>query len=709
MRATRLLVLLLCLATRVNGGETVAPTRVDVPLLAARPALSAARRARLERQAARVHRHGPRRQRAAGLVPAPVSSAVPQGAVPASAFEVIRRTDLAGTIPVASLIDEPCVAQNGRDVFLTGNWFGAVSKDSGQSFAWVDPFSAFPSVNDGFCCDQTTLYDPSRDLFLWLLSYSPDASNNTVRLAVAHGQAELEAGNWFLYDFASPAGSWFDYPQMALGTNSLYVTTNLFRVSDDEWASTRVIRLSLDQIAAHASLAVDTYSSADHFNFTLVRGAGTTMYWASQDDSASRTRVYRWSEGTASGAVAFDDVDVNAWGVAPMACAGPDGRNWCDRADDRVMTGWVAGGVLGFMWNASQDASHPWPYVRVVRLTEATRALVDQPDMVSPDHALLFPAAAVNARGHLAGTLVLGGGALYPSVGAFVLDDLSAPPPPWEIYTLAAGESGPAQDQWGDYLCTAPASPVSTQWVASGFVLAGGSTTSHLHPQYFLLGRERDVAPCGADGDACSDANACTPDDTCHAALCLATATLTCTPPDDCHTAGRCDPASGACLNPAKPDGTPCAAPNACTRGAACVAGACLPSDVVSCGEPVACHEPGVCDPTSGRCTTPPVTAASLRALLGVAFTEASCANTQERRLVTQIANRLHQARTKLDRATRAETKGTKTKTFVKQTATLLTAAAHQATHHHRNVSNACTRTLTKYVDARRKRAACLL
>src|SRR5207247_6599013 len=64
--------------------------------------------------------------------------------------------------------------------------------------------------------------------------------------------------------------------------------------------------------------------------------------------------------------------------------------------------------------------------------------------------------------------------------------------------------------------------------------------------------------PAKPDGTACHDGNACTRTDTCQAGLCAGTNPVTCAPADQCHDAGTCDPATGACSNPATPDGTAC-------------------------------------------------------------------------------------------------------------------------------------------------------
>jgi len=111
--------------------------------------------------------------------------------------------------------------------------------------------------------------------------------------------------------------------------------------------------------------------------------------------------------------------------------------------------------------------------------------------------------------------------------------------------------------------------------------------------------------PPKANGSACSDGNACTQTDTCQAGACTGANPVTCTASDQCHGAGTCDPQSGTCSNPAKPDGTACTDGNACTQIDTCVAGACVGASPVTCVALDQCHAPGTCIPATGTCTTP--------------------------------------------------------------------------------------------------------
>jgi len=106
-------------------------------------------------------------------------------------------------------------------------------------------------------------------------------------------------------------------------------------------------------------------------------------------------------------------------------------------------------------------------------------------------------------------------------------------------------------------------------------------------------------------GITCDDGNACTQSDTCSSGVCVGSNPITCAMPDACHDAGTCNPATGLCSNPEKPEGTPCNDANACTKTDTCIAGLCIGSNPVQCAATDACHSSGTCNPTTGTCTNP--------------------------------------------------------------------------------------------------------
>jgi hypothetical protein len=104
------------------------------------------------------------------------------------------------------------------------------------------------------------------------------------------------------------------------------------------------------------------------------------------------------------------------------------------------------------------------------------------------------------------------------------------------------------------------------------------------------------------DGSACSDNDACTQSDACQSGACVGSSPVTCVAQDQCHDVGLCDPMTGACSNPEKPDGALCDDADDCTIMDACQSGACAgslaPAGTACTAQPNAVME---CD-ASGAC-----------------------------------------------------------------------------------------------------------
>lgn len=112
--------------------------------------------------------------------------------------------------------------------------------------------------------------------------------------------------------------------------------------------------------------------------------------------------------------------------------------------------------------------------------------------------------------------------------------------------------------------------------------------------------------PIRPNGTTCSDGTLCTQTDTCQNGTCTGTNPVVCTASDQCHVAGTCDPATGACSNPPKANGTVCNDGSACTSGETCQSGTCgSPTSTVTCTALDQCHDVGVCNPATGVCSNP--------------------------------------------------------------------------------------------------------
>ena len=430
-------------------------------------------------------------------VPSRPSNKAAFGPAAAGTFAVFRTTAQGPLGVGTSPIGESQAAAAGSVAFMTANWWAAYSTDRGASFTYVNPATQFPSVDAGFCCDQTVTYDRWRSQFIWQVQYDYSAitQRGSYRTAFASLNS-VAAGGWCYYtwspaSFGFPAGTWLDYPHVAVSNNYVWYTANVFN-SASQFQASLIWRIPLATANACGSLSADYLVVADRGSLTLTQGATTTMYFATHN-STSSIRIYRWAE--TSNTVFQDDVVVSTWpNVLPAQCPGADGLNWCGRPgnDGRILSGWVAGGVIGYMWNATGGGGFPNPHIRAARFVESTRALIDQPHIWHSTVTWQFPALSVNDRGHLAGTVHWSEPTSYPSMAAVIADDISAVPPPWENYGIATGSMG--ANSWGDYYSSRPHGTYPNTWTATGQArLDNGS----VQVRYVWFGRERD-APSGS-------------------------------------------------------------------------------------------------------------------------------------------------------------------------------------------------------------------
>src|SRR5262249_16290582 len=173
----------------------------------------------------------------------------------------------------------------------TGNWYAAVSADGGTNFQYIDPATAFKASdppNSSFCCDQVVHYIPQIDTFVWLLQYgNPEESDNIQRLAFAKTNDVIQ-GRWRLFDITTEMlgvkGAFLDFPDLAVGANSLYVTTNIFPGGDS--AGSAVVRIPFVGIDG-GTVTATRFVSMELQSFRVAQHCGTTAFFAAHEDTST--------------------------------------------------------------------------------------------------------------------------------------------------------------------------------------------------------------------------------------------------------------------------------------------------------------------------------------------------------------------------------------------------------------------------------------
>lgn len=399
-----------------------------------------------------------------------------------------------------SIAAEPSVANKGPLVFYTGNWFTTRSTDGETTWTYNSPFDGMKD----FCCDQDVIYDPHNQIFIWFRQAIQDDTNheNYFRLAISR-----DTINWWYYDikptnFSSEwTKQWWDYPQLALTNNYLFITSNMF---DDNISRAVVSSVPLKDLAADSAITFlyfeQSFEGQGSRTLTPVQGATDTMYIGTHF-SNDQMRIYKWPEG--SGTAYAYDRKIDPWTPSArgsMHCTSPDTHNWCAYSDNRVLGGWIQNGVLGFMWNVGEGNGFNYPYINMATFNEATDlSYLERPLVWNNDYAWMYGYASPNSRG-LGLAAYWGGGSYYPILNVAIADNFVPNPPPWQMNWVASGANAPAYERWGDYIRVRPINgdESCSLWIGSGYILKGdsgapkGYPSDSVLPYYYIFGREAD-------------------------------------------------------------------------------------------------------------------------------------------------------------------------------------------------------------------------
>jgi hypothetical protein len=412
-----------------------------------------------------------------------------------------------------SPVGEPSTDANGKYVFNTGNWYASYSYDNGSTWAYLNPFTMFGI--SGFCCDQVTVLDATHNRQFWLLQFGD-------RLVIANSSGR-DLQNWCFYSwFPSQFGlsGGFDYNHLAVSTNFLYATT-------DSAGGALVWRMPIDAQAQCGGFGFSYVVRNTEFADAFVQGVGDTMYWGSDWTNiglGNGFRVLRWADN--SGTYFTFDRSIDAFAFMTVNsgqnCTSTNAvvLNWCQRTDSRMSGGGYlalpslaqsnTGGspendaVVGFAFNAKQDGSHAYPYIRRIYFRQSDLAYFGYSEIWSSVTAILYPDMAPDSRGHVGIIWAWGGGTspYYPGAGLTLDSDVS-PTQPWNYDFFLYGAGNPCLNpgdnyrRWGDYLTVRPWSPPRNLWIGTAFALKSNAgacnNTADVVVHNIVFGDTRDI------------------------------------------------------------------------------------------------------------------------------------------------------------------------------------------------------------------------
>jgi hypothetical protein len=423
-------------------------------------------------------------------------AAVPMAATDELALFTNTELQSPGTQQRASNVGEPSVAINNQVVFYSGNWYAAMSSDGGKTFSYLDPAKAFLEVNppsSNFCCDQVVQYISQIDTFVWLMQYGPETGDNIQRLAFA-STSDVVQGHWRLFDITTDIlrvpGAFMDFPDLAVGANSLYVTTNIFGSANQ--VGSAVIRIPFSSIQS-GNVIAQPFVSMDFQSFRVAQNCGTKAFFAAHQDT-STLKVFSWDEQ--EDVPAAHAVGVARWiGGNGYQSRTPDGRRWLDRADPRITGATLANKELWFAWTVDRGSNQrPRPFVQIARIDSSDFTLIENVNIFDPESAIAYAGLGTNANNEVGISYMIGGGSRFPSHVVGILTGTR------KDVVIATSDRGPLDPQngkgeWGDYLTVRSVFPNRNLFAATGYTMKGSGDGSNQDatPRFVVFGRAGDT------------------------------------------------------------------------------------------------------------------------------------------------------------------------------------------------------------------------
>ncbi len=416
-------------------------------------------------------------------------------------LSLFRNTTVPVTTGKTGAVSEPSTDQAGSNIFATANYHAEFSKDNGKTWEGLDPFSIFG--DEGFCCDQVTVYDPRHNRQHWVLQFlpsilgGPPGARDHLVIANSRGGDFI---NWCPYTitpstFSRPNDESLDYNDLVVGSHYLYLTTRLIKYPPGQPYVVNAValaRINLDDLAAckpaHYDSVIRTDIGDGEFGELRVpQGITDVAYAGANLPKEGKGRILRiliWPETsqvirTVDRPVPpfvfmySDDVEPN--------CASEDKvvSNWC--VINPGMSASKNSHYLWFSWDAQQYGDkRPFPYTRLTQIRERDLRVVGSRDLYSRTVAHVLASIGVDSLGNVGLVDSFGGGKgdthYFPSAMLGILEQNRIASTLVDFFLFGHGigcfadPRSPTEGAWGDYNTIRNWQGIRGMWLATTYI-----------------------------------------------------------------------------------------------------------------------------------------------------------------------------------------------------------------------------------------------
>jgi hypothetical protein len=354
---------------------------------------------------------------------------------------------------------------------------------SSDLWTWANNSSLPSSI-----CDPKVIYDSGADRFI-MYAQTCDGVPANSKVILGFSQSNDPQQGWWLYFLTGNPlgdGSWFDYPKIAVSTEEVYVTGNLFDANGN-YSQSVIYQVEKNDGYAGNSLDWQYWHSIAASPFTLLPvsygqqgtvGPGVLLVSTINSSSgSSQINLYQINDYLSA-----TNETLNHWAVStPQYSAGGDaaqqGGVLLNTGDNRTMSGFFMDGTIHFVFHS--DIGNGWNGINYNRLDINTLTNVSTTFGLQGTYDYCYPAVASISNSPSDHSVVIGfersGATVYPEYRVVSCDDNLN----WSAsQSVKSGQSAISAcgtpERWGDYTGISRWHSSSTPkvWIAGAYANA---------------------------------------------------------------------------------------------------------------------------------------------------------------------------------------------------------------------------------------------
>ena len=318
--------------------------------------------------------------------------------------------------------------------------------------------------------DPKVIYDSGADRFIYVVLHG--TSSQQSELFICFSQTNNPAtGSWWVYrvqaNQAHP-GTWFDYPNIGVSNNELYISGNMFT---DALQSSGNVLFQIEKNACYQGQNINfqTWANVQDQNsetaFTMVPlswgqqgnyGPGVLLVANETSEPSDRVMVFDLTNDLSSGNAQLNAYSANTSAFDVGGQAAQSGSNiLLDIGDNRIQNGFYLNGTIHMVFTS--DIQQGWNGINYKRISTSDLSVQESTYGNAGSFDYCYPAVASSGSSENDKSVIIGflrsGQSVFPEFRAVNCDHSMQ----WSnSVQIKAGEDdvnigGQSPDRWGDY------------------------------------------------------------------------------------------------------------------------------------------------------------------------------------------------------------------------------------------------------------------